>query len=172
MDAVAGVGHYAAEVFGTVPHDLVGIAVGDRLRQRRTENAIRYQAKTVALLERVDPARISPPSPSVLIPWMTAAADEEREELRDLWAALLANAAVDGGKKVRREFFETLRQMEPFDALVLKLIASSSDGAPGTTSRKNLDFRITEQVGAGAALSLPVSLDALARLTCLSSLIL
>ena len=98
VDAISGVGRYAAEVFGTVPHDLVGLAIGDRLRQRRTRNALWYQAETIKLLEQVDPARVSEPSASVLIPWMEGAADEERDELRSsgrrCWPTRLSTAAT------------------------------------------------------------------------------
>ena len=166
VDAVAGVGHYAAEVFGTVPHDVVGIAVGDRLRQRRTENAIRYQARTIALLAGVDPARISPPSPSVLIPWMTDAADEERKELCDLWAALLANAALDGGRKVRREFFQTLRQMEPPDAALLEVFPLVPAQPQNETQDGALQRLLSERTGPGGA-DVHLSLHALEKLGCL-----
>ncbi len=166
VDAVSGVGRYAAEVFGTVPHDVVGVAIGDRLRQRRTENAIRYQAKTIALLAGVDPARISPPSPSVLIPWMTAAADEEREELCDLWAALLANAALDGGRKVRREFFETLRQMEPPDAVLLEVFPRAPAQSQNETQEVALQRLFSDRMGHGGA-DMHLSLHALEKLGCL-----
>src|SRR5271157_4986006 len=35
----------------------------------------------------------------------------------------LANAMLDGGRKVRRDYFETVRQMEPADALLLTIVA-------------------------------------------------
>jgi hypothetical protein len=50
-----------------------------------------------------------------------------RDELQDLWAALLANAMIDGGRKVRRDYFDVVRQMEPFDALLLDLVGRGPD---------------------------------------------
>jgi hypothetical protein len=121
VDLMQGVGAYAKDVVGTVPHDLVGLYVGDPLKIRRAENAQRLLMESQDRLEGIARARLSPPSPSVALPLLAAAVDEERKELRSLWAALLANALVDGGKKVRREFFETLRKMEPSDAVVFQV---------------------------------------------------
>ena len=59
----------------------------------------------------------------MLIPLLEAAVDESREELQALWAALLANAMVDGGRRVRRDYFEAVRQMEPLDAVVLDIVS-------------------------------------------------
>lgn len=56
----------------------------------------------------------------IALPLFEAAADENREELQDLWARLLA-AAMDPARsgQVRREFIEAVKQPEPIDALVL-----------------------------------------------------
>jgi hypothetical protein len=57
----------------------------------------------------------------VVLPLLKAAADEQRPELQELWAGLLASALQqDGGRRVRRAFFDTLAQMEPVDALLFE----------------------------------------------------
>ena len=81
------------------------------------------RAKTARILADIDRDRISEASPSVILPLLQAAADESREQLQDLFAVLLANAMVDGGKRVRRDYFDAVRQMEPIDALVLNIIS-------------------------------------------------
>jgi Abortive infection alpha len=52
---------------------------------------------------------------------MIAAADESRDELQDIWAALLAAAANPAKSKgFRVKFIEIVRKMDPLDAAVLK----------------------------------------------------
>jgi hypothetical protein len=55
-----------------------------------------------------------------MIPLLSAAQDESREELTDIYAKLLA-AAADPKRKgtFRREFIEVAKQLDPLDALVL-----------------------------------------------------
>jgi hypothetical protein len=167
LEVVSGVGRYAAEVFGTMPHDAVGL-FGDKLRHRRLRNAAKLAEETRVLLEGIDAARLSEPSPSVIVPLLMWAADEERNELQSLWAKLLANAAIDGGKKVRREFFETLRQLEPLDALALATmfaLRNEDMRTSGMTARLHRD--IPEKTGrAVGAIELQVSMQALDRLGC------
>ena len=118
IELVRDAGSYLAKTIGDIPPDLVGLA-GDWLHEVRRRNAGRLQAKTAAILDRIDRARWTEPSPSVVVPLLEAAADESSEELGDLWAALLANAMIDNGRLIRREFFALLKAMEPIDALML-----------------------------------------------------
>ncbi len=54
VDAISGVSRYAAEVFGTIPHDAVGLAVGDRLYHRRLRNNARLEAETREILQPIE----------------------------------------------------------------------------------------------------------------------
>lgn len=112
-------GGYLARTFGSIPGDLLGIAGGDWLAHQRRRNLHRLEMRTEALLEGVPVGRRTAPSPSLLIPLLQGAADESREGLQEMWAALLARAMIDDGRAVRRAFFETVRAMEPEDAAVL-----------------------------------------------------
>jgi hypothetical protein len=91
--------------------------------------------KAEQLTEEIQPERHTEPSPSVLIPLVDAASRESRDELQDLWAALLANSMLDGGDRVRRDFIEAVAKFEPIDAAVLKIIS----GVPNP--RGWLEFR-------------------------------
>jgi abortive infection alpha-like protein len=106
----------------------------------------------------------------VLIPLLQAAVDEDREELQTLWAALLENVMIDGGHRVRRSFFDVLRQLEPADAFVLDLIRRSQNRDVGNdrSAREGaMQFLRNEAADAGIpANGLEVSLDALGRLGC------
>lgn len=69
--------------------------------------------------------------PKILFPLLEGASFEDNEDLHDMWAALLANAASPGQQNVRAAFIGTLRQMSPDEALVLRYMRScESDMAP------------------------------------------
>jgi len=133
IGALSGVGQFIRETLGTIPEDLIGLAGGDWVHEQRRRNKAHVVGKAQGRLEGVEPQRISEPSVSVVVPLLQAAANEGREELQDLWAALLANAMLDGGRRTRRKFFEVVRQMDVGDALVLTLF----DGRQSGLARKN-----------------------------------
>lgn len=58
----------------------------------------------------------------MLTPLLEGAIQESRKELQDLCAALLANSMIDGGKKVRRDYLDVVRRLEPLDVIVLNII--------------------------------------------------
>ncbi len=118
VQAAGGIGAYLARVFGSIPENLLNLMVGDWLEHKRRRHLADLEERTARHLEGIATERLTEPSPSVLIPLLQAAVDEGRPALQALWAALLANAMVDGGKRVRRDYFEAVRQMEPVDALV------------------------------------------------------
>lgn len=131
IEAARGVGGYLKDVLGQIPSDLLGIAGGDWVGQQRLRNLARMQAKTRRILEDIDQSRITEPSASVVLPLLRAAADEAREELQALWAALLANSMIDEGKRVRRTFFDAVAKMEPVDARVLAILGRHPACADG-----------------------------------------
>ena len=166
-------GSWFVEIVQGVPQDLIGVMGGNWLHHKRRRNLAILEARTAAYLEHVSADRRFEPSSSVLVPLLTAAADESREGLQALWAALLANAMVDEGRKVRREFFDLLRQLEPSDAIVLNLLGHpplwqrplDPNEAVVHVARKQQFVLAAESLGLSAA-GLEVSLDALGRLHC------
>ena len=124
LKTLQGLGGYMKQTFGTVPQDIVGLLGGDYLKVRRAENLFRMIGKAKKKLED---ARIDKPDapPSLAIPIMIAAADESRDELLDLWAALLA-AAADPKKSAsfRVKFIEVVKQLDPLDPPVLGQLAA------------------------------------------------
>jgi len=78
------------------------------------------QQKTDRIRAEIDAGLPMEPAVSVAVPLLQAAADESREELQDLWAALLTTSLLpDGETRVRKAFFGTLKAMEPTDAVLL-----------------------------------------------------
>jgi hypothetical protein len=121
VKAAGGFSAYIARIFESIPDNLLGLMVGDWLAHKRRRHLAILEANTEGILEGIAADRLTEPSPSVLIPLLQASVDEGRPELQVLWAGLLANAMLDGGKRVRRDYFDAVRQMEPTDAIVLEI---------------------------------------------------
>jgi hypothetical protein len=119
VKAASGIGGWLAEIVGAAPKDAFGLIGGGWLAHIRRRNLGTLEANTAAHLERISADRRQEPSPSILLPLLEYAKDESREELQSLWAALLANSMTDGGRRVRRAFFEVVAELEPQDVVVL-----------------------------------------------------
>jgi len=106
--------------FAGVVQDAIGLAGGDWLSEMRTRNRKKLEEKTKRICEERGVEQLDEPNPTTIAPIITAAQDESREELQDIWAKLLA-AALDPGRnrRFRREFTESVKRFEPSDALVL-----------------------------------------------------
>jgi hypothetical protein len=101
----------------------MGLLVGDRVKVLRAERlAILWERAKERLRNRGIP-NPEPPSAKLALPILAAAADENREELQDLWERLLA-AAMDPKRQgfVRQSLVSSVRQMDPFDVLVFRLV--------------------------------------------------
>jgi hypothetical protein len=123
LDVASGAGTVLVNgTVGKIASATLGLIGGDWVQEQRERNLAKMQAKTARILDGIAQDRLNAPSPSVVKPLLEAAADESREELQDLWAALLASAMVDGGRRVRRDYFDVVRQMEPADAQLLVII--------------------------------------------------
>jgi Abortive infection alpha len=95
------------------------------------------------------------------IPILEAGADERREELQRLWEALLA-AALDPNKQgfVRQSLISTVKQLDPFDALVFDEIRNNAGDAAWASNPRD---SIASKLGATAD-EVQVSVDNLHRL--------
>jgi len=124
LKALEGVGDFLREVLGTTPADLVGYLGGDWLTVRRAENLERILNKA---RERLRARNVKPEqaaSLSLALPILIDAANENRDELQEIWARLLAAAADPArAKSFRLAFIEAAKQMDPLDAFVLQDIA-------------------------------------------------
>jgi Abortive infection alpha len=127
---------YFTDIFGDIPKDLLGYPIGDRLKARRIERIAILWKKTRERLQDRGVAEPEPPSLKYAIPLLQAAADEENEELQDLWSRLLA-AAMDPSRRdtMRQSFVHAVKQMDPMDALVLKTIHESGPANPNVNGR-------------------------------------
>src|SRR5262249_23123844 len=120
--------------------DLVGI-VGDFVRHKRRKRAFELDQEYKKLLKDRGVNDPIDPSPSIAIPLLEAAVDEDREVLRDLCARLLANACDPARKdRVRASFIDLLKNLDPFDAEVLHILGT----VPGQPSPNPRDYVIAK----------------------------
>jgi Abortive infection alpha len=121
---------------GDLPKDLLGLLVGDRVKAKRIERiAILWESTRERLRDRgiADP---EPPSLKYATPILQAAADEENQELQDLWSRLLAAAmGPSRADSMRQSFIHTVKQMDPMDALVLDAVRENGNETWNTNGR-------------------------------------
>jgi hypothetical protein len=126
LKTLRGIGGFLKQTFGTVPEDMIGLLGGDWLKARRMENFARIAEKAQRRLKLRNVTSTTPPRLPVLLPLINAAADEENDELQDLWARLLAAAADPArAKSFRAAFVDAAKKMDPLDAAVLKALPTS-----------------------------------------------
>jgi hypothetical protein len=129
LKTLRGLGGFLEKTFGTVPQDLVGLLGGDWLKVRRAENIARILEKTRERLRARRLETTEPASLSIALPILIAAADESRDELQDIWAALLAAAAdPTRAKSFRIAFIDAVKKMDPLDAAVLRGVSEMAGG--------------------------------------------
>jgi len=137
LKTLQGFGGFLRETFGTVPQDVVGLLGGDWLKVRRAENLARILAKARERLRARGVETPEPASLSIGLPILSAAADESRDELQDIWACLLAAAAdPNRAKSFRIAFIETVKKMDPLDAAVLQ--SANADDAGRVTGETQI----------------------------------
>ena len=141
IEAGTELARWVSSVLGTIPEDIVGLSFGDYLKELRTRNLDRLRGKTKDILRQRGVEQPEPIAPKVAIPAFEAASMETNEELQDLWANLFANA-MDPTKdaSLRHRFIETLKQLEPIDALVLNAFVKVSEKTDGGSFEGNALF--------------------------------
>jgi hypothetical protein len=127
---------YFTDILGDLPKDLIGLLIGDFVRAKRVERQGKLWQKTRKRLQDRGIADPEPPSLKYAIPILEAAADEESEELQDLWSRLLS-AAMDPNRRdaMRQSFIRVVKQMDPTDARVLEVIRGHGDTTWNTNGR-------------------------------------
>ena len=128
-----------------IASDVLGIAGGAWLHETHLRIKRKLQEKTQQIFEQRKVESPVEPSPSILIPLLSVAQNESRDELIDLWAKLLATAMDP--KRVsmyRREYVEIAARLEPIDALVIAGLGATTEQANKT--RQDLAFSLKVDV--------------------------
>ena len=121
-------------ILGNLPRDIAGIA-GDYIADKRRRRAFQLDQDYKNYLSDRGVKDPIDPSPSIVIPLLTAAIDEDRTVLKDLWARLLANACDPSRHdRVRVSLIDLLKKFDPFDAEVLHILGNVS-GVPSPNAR-------------------------------------
>jgi len=148
LDSADKAGNYATGVLGRLPHNLLGF-VDDWVLHQRVRRYAQLQADTKRILEQRGVKEPYPEiSPSIAVPLLEAAVDENRDDIRDLWAKLLA-AAIDPNRSrlVRLSIIAIVKQMDPMDALILKAVYENATGMWSPNGRDFLSkkFNVSEE---------------------------
>jgi hypothetical protein len=119
-----------------IAENALGVLGGDWLSEVRARNRAKLKDRTEKILHDRHAEPIDVASPSVITPLLSAAQDESRDELIDIWAALLATALNPKTQsQYRREFTDIAKQLEPLDVLVLTELASLPEDLASAQSR-------------------------------------
>ena len=95
--------------------------MGDRVKAWRAKRIVKLWEDVKKRLGEQEITEPELPNPKIALPILAAAADENREELQDLWARLLAAAMHPAqAKQVRLGFAEALQKLDPLDALIMR----------------------------------------------------
>jgi hypothetical protein len=148
---------------GDLPKDLVFLLAGDRVKVLRAERLATLWEKAKQRLGDQGIAQPDPPSLKLALPILAAAADENRKELQDLWARLLA-AAMDPKRQsfVRQSLVSTVRQTDPFDVLVFRAVIDNPSGNWSPNGRDYIKGMLDSSQE-----EVLVSFDNLVRLNCI-----
>jgi hypothetical protein len=143
VEAGRALGGYVAGILGDLPQDLAGLLIGDRIKMRRIERMAALWKKTQARLHEAGVVEPDSPNLKLALPILMDAADEDSEEMQEIWANLLA-ATMNPDKRVhvRSDFAEALNKLNPIDAKVLNHFASI-----GGTFANNQRQQIATDIG-------------------------
>ena len=135
IDASRDLGAFVARFIGG-PLEQASLIVEDKLRYMRWERQVRFMGRAQELLEDVglsEPTRAVPMK--VAIPLLQAASLEEDDDLQDIWARLLVNAAnADSGVDVHRMFITILEDFGQLEAVLLQAVY----GAPAEIAEEGI----------------------------------
>jgi hypothetical protein len=158
-----GLGSFLERALGSTPEDLVGYFGGDRLRVRRAENIVRMMCEAQSRLATMGIKEMKPATLSIALPILQGAADEDREELVDIWARLFASAMDATKNNVRYSFISAVREMDLPDAKIMHYLYSQKvtrirrSGGGSSNADTNLE-RISSGLG-GRNDDVEVSID-------------
>lgn len=116
-DVVTG---YLTQLFAIAARDLDGIVGNDWLDEARKNNRAALCRRTEEILRERKVEVVAEISPNLAMQILRLARDESRNALIELWARLLANAMDPSRSNIRLSFIETVKQMDPQDAVLMQ----------------------------------------------------
>jgi hypothetical protein len=159
--------------------ELVGMGT-DTLKVKRYRRQVRLTEQVKAFLRERGLEAPSPGIPlSFSVPLIEYASLEEDDDLQDIWAGMLANAAdAKSGTERRTAFIGMLKDMTAFDVMILAKIAKIEKISPPTEARSVYTVNFPDSDDQtdsgkrppGLSADVAVSLGNLARLGCINGL--
>ena len=114
-----------------IAENALGLIGGDWLSEKRKQMREQLKSRTEQILKDRGATMDSDPSPSVAVPLLSAAQDEDRNILADMWAKLTATALDPATKRIyRRQFVDIAKQLEPIDVLILPMLNDHAEMRP------------------------------------------
>ncbi|MBS1089094.1 Abi-alpha family protein [Gluconobacter wancherniae] len=113
----------AAGVFKQLLETYVSDPLKDRRERRRVDRVAKLADQKIG--DRKKEENIEEVMTSTEVdPLLQAIRDDDRKELQEIWANMLAKFATGNMKGFRRDYISTLRKMEPIDIICLDSILS------------------------------------------------
>jgi hypothetical protein len=137
---------FGADIASAQEQDRASMAaVGTFIESKYMENVDRVIDRADDYLRRSGVSNPTTVPIAIGKPLLQAAAEEDREELVDLWARLLATSCdPHRSGQMRREFTEIVRQMNPADARVFNRIDPVMNYAPSQRSGLSSHLGLSE----------------------------
>lgn len=99
---------------------------GDKLYYRRLENLFSFMENVEGKMSLLGlEGQMKPLPMSIGVPLLEVVSLTDDEKLRELWANLFVNASTSESKKIKPVFIHILKNMDAYDAFVLKKVHKS-----------------------------------------------
>ncbi len=123
LTIIEKIGRPLSRIIGEPLEEISGI-ITDKLKYIRWERSLRLVERANDFMEQRKPyLKLRRIPLSVAFPIFEAASLEENDDLQDLWARLLANAAdASSGVQVMRSIVSILQDFSPMEAQLLRVI--------------------------------------------------
>ena len=125
LDVMDAFGRWVGKAIDYVPVNLVGVMGGDWLREFRIRRIDELTRRTTEILKerrsKCDPREANP---VFLVSIFNSACDDNRSEIQEIWARLIANALDGNRPNIRKSFILIVNQLDTYDALILQKLSS------------------------------------------------
>lgn len=123
IKTVEKMGHFLSKVMRESIEAVCGM-IADDLKIKRWERQVRLVDRVNQIIEERKYAdTLTPVPPKIALPIFHEASLEDNDFLQDMWAKLLVAAMhPQESQKIRMAYIDIIKQMEPQDVLILRLI--------------------------------------------------
>jgi hypothetical protein len=168
IDMVASAGGALKHLLGDSLEQLGGI-VSDWARYYRYKNLLEVMDKFSRIAtERGIAGKATPLPPQFALPLLEGASLESEDDVQELWAGLLANAADPARLlELKKVYVEVLRGLQPVDVRLLRALSQPDlDAAYGIHNGATLNAEVLAGIVEADVEDAQISLQTLARYGC------